>query len=800
MALEATPETREIMLPGARPASGDPAPAPSTGGPASSGLPASGRRGTQDVPRPGLGHESWRSTVNGHESWRFTVNLRDARGEEHALMVAFLARRTPRSDGDVLLSHGCGWTHSMPRSRTYQACAWRDAGGVELTSLDVSRGWDRSIAESVREACAGGRPIAPDRLLPGPVTLASDRLRLDFGGVADLSVADDGGYHLVLRDDHETWDLRLRPLKPAITESGGEPARELAVPPVGDAVDGDDEAREAFLVSRLAADAVWTRPGQPPVRMTGVGSYRRVHGPGELTQDAASPPADRAHTRIVLHLEDGWDVVACQSAVHDPAGGAAAGRPPSVTLVAPDGAHHDVPARLDAGAPWTSIRTLNSYPTTWRVDAPRAGLALRVSACFQEQERPVLLGLGASLEAAVTAEGELHGRPVRGEGWLEVEPAPRIRDLEHRIERLREVTHAEVVRLYPDSPEPGAVAVLAGLAPRPAWPVDVVAEPLHRALVAPVRHLADAMGRGWRSYAAIAGMEMQGVDSQQYRALAALAELMHTASLIVDDVEDNAPMRRGRPAVHRVFGQATAINTGTHAYLVFDLVARHLLPDDPERRLRLYQVYLDGMRRSHAGQALDILGHHDAMEEAVASGDAATVLERVRTTHRLKTGGVVRGVGEFGAVLAGADGEVLTAISTYFETIGLAYQISDDVADLLAVLARAGDPGARVARVPGEDIREGKVTYPLACAVTLLPQARLREIWEIVRCGGAGQAAAAEVAETLVGCGATAAALADARHAVDEAWLPLQRLLPVNHHTVMIRALGLYAAERHQDE
>ncbi|MER7505304.1 polyprenyl synthetase family protein [Nonomuraea pusilla] len=785
MALEATPEARETMPSGARPASGDPAPAPSTGSPASFGLPSSGRRGAHEVPRP------------GRESWRFTVNLRDARGEEHGLMVAFLARRTPRSGGDVLLSHGCGWTHSMPRSRTYQTCAWRDAGGVELASLDVSQGWDPSIAESVREACAGGRPIAPDRLLPGPVTLASDRLRLDFGGVADLSTADDGGYHLVLRDDHETWDLRLRPLKPAVaepavaepavTEPGGEPGR-------------DGEAREAFLVSRLAVDAAWTRPGRPPVRLTGVGSYEWVHGAGELPQDGASPPVDRAHTRIVLHLEDGWDVVARQSAVHDPAEGTAAGRPPSVTLVAPDGTRHDVVARLDAGEPWTSIRTLNSYPTTWRVDAPQAGLALRVSACFQEQERPLLLGLGASLEAVVTAEGELHGRPVRGEGWLEVEPPGRIRDFEQRIESLREVTHAEVVRLYPDSPEPDSVAALAGLAPRPAWPVDVVTEPLHRALVAPVRHLADGMGKGWRSYAAIATMEMQGVDSQPYRALAALAELMHTASLIVDDVEDNAPMRRGRPAVHRVFGQASAINTGTHAYLVFDLVVRHLLPDDPERRLRLYQAYLDGMRRNHAGQALDILGHHEVMEEAVASGDATAVLERVRTTHRLKTGGMVRGVGEFGAVLAGADGELLAAIGAYFETVGLAYQISDDVMDLRAVLARPGDPGARVARVPGEDIREGKVTYPLARAVTLLPQARLREIWEIVRSRGADRAAAVEVAETLVGCGATAAAMADARHAVDEAWRPLQPLLPVNRHTVMIRALGLYAAERHQDE
>ncbi|WP_165969602.1 polyprenyl synthetase family protein [Nonomuraea terrae] len=682
----------------------------------------------------------------GHEEWRIAACLRDERGEEHRVMLTFLAHRA---------AHACCWSVSVPGRAAYRARTWSDGGAVELVRLDAATGWDPHVGEAIREACSGRRPIAPDLPLPGRAAVAADRLELDFGGVAELSAPAEGGHHVVVRGDDETWELRLRALKPAVRGAGP----------------------DVELVPRLAAEATWRRPGQASVPMTGLALYQR-----------AADAADDRRTWIALHLDNGWDVVAARTPR----------RPASVVLVAPDGSRHEAPAHLEPGERWTSARTLNAYPTVWRIEAP--GLSLRVAACFPEQERQTVFRLGAVLEAAASAEGELHGEPVRGDGRLEVLPVNRITDFEDHMERLRELTHAEVVRLYPDAPDPAAITALAGLAPASGWPVEVVTEPLHRALVAPVRHLADAMGKGWRSYAAVAAMEMQGVSSEPYRALLALAELMHTASLMVDDVEDNAPVRRGRPAVHLVFGQATAINTGTHAYLVFDQVVRHLLPDDPDRRLRLYQAYLDGMRRNHAGQALDILGHHDAMDAAVATGDAATVLERVRTTHRLKTGGMVRGVGEFGAILAGAEGELLERISAYFEAVGLAYQITDDVADLRAVLAVPGDPGSRVARLPGEDIREGKVTYPLALAVARLPRPRLREIWGIVRAGNADPAAAVAVAGALDGCGAVAAALEDARRAVDEAWAPLQALLPGNHHTVMIRALGLYAARRHLDE
>ncbi len=722
----------------------------------------------------------------GTESWRFAADLRDDDGEELQLLVTFLSHRTTRPDGSPLTSYGCSW--STADGATYRAETWRDVGAVELTCLDASRSCDPSVAEAVWEACSGGQPIAPDQVFPGPVRLAAGALRLDFGGIAELSGDADGTYRIVLRGDRESWLLRLRPLKPAVTESVrlGAP---LSV----------DEACYTYVVPRLAVEATRSRPGRRDAAMFGEAMYRHAFGAAELPQADAHPPIDHSRTWAGLHLDNGWEVVAVHSRTADLVGGVA-DRPASVVLVAPDGTRHEAPARLTGSASWGSMTTLNFYPTEWRIESPQAGLSLRARARFPEQERHVVFGLGSQLDGGATAEGTLHGRPVRGSGWLEVLPVTRIRDFERHMERLREITHAELVRVYPDTPEPAAIAALTGMDPDEGWPVDLVADPLHRSLVVPVRHMADAMGKGWRSYAALAAMEMLGVDSRPYQELTALVELLHTASLIVDDVEDSAPTRRGRPAVHTVFGPAIAINAGTHAYFVFDQVVRRLLPDDPRQRLRLYEAYLGGLRRSHAGQALDIIGHHDAMDAAVATGDAGTVLQRVRTTHRLKTGGVVRGVGEFGAVLGGADDERFAAISAYYEAVGLAYQINDDIADLLGLLASPGDATARVARVAGEDIREAKVTLPLAHAVARLPQPRLREVWEVVRAGGADPVAAVRVAEALRDCGAVAAALADARQVIDQAWKPLQDLLPLNRHTVMIRALGIYAAQRYLDE
>ncbi|WP_308343249.1 polyprenyl synthetase family protein [Streptomyces sp. MK37H] len=88
------------------------------------------------------------------------------------------------------------------------------------------------------------------------------------------------------------------------------------------------------------------------------------------------------------------------------------------------------------------------------------------------------------------------------------------------------------------------------------------------------------------------------------------------------------------------------------------------------------RLYLRNLRAAHAGQALDIAGHHTAFDEAVATGDARTLLGQIRPAHRLKTGMLIRSTAEVSAILDGADETQLAAVCEYFEAVGIAYQIT----------------------------------------------------------------------------------------------------------------------------
>lgn len=403
------------------------------------------------------------------------------------------------------------------------------------------------------------------------------------------------------------------------------------------------------------------------------------------------------------------------------------------------------------------------------------------------------------LEAQVDVTGTMGEAPVRGGGLWEVLPVDRLKDFEQHVTKVSTVVHAEVDRLYPPSPDRRALVALAGTEDRPERLDEAVLQDLHASLVVPIRHSTAGLGKGWRSYLLAAVIELFGGDSELYRPLLGALELLNTGNLIVDDVEDRSPLRRGRPAAHLVFGEDIAINAGTAAYFAMDRVLHEVLSDDAALRLRIYEVYLRVLRAGHGGQAIDLAGHRAAMDTAVRTGDAEILLRRVRTAHRLKTALPARGVAEVGALIAGARDDRIQAVGDYFEEVGLAFQISDDVADLRGLSAPDGDGGRDATKHMAEDLRAGKVTMPLAHAVALLPSHEITDLWHTVRDGEADEAAIAAAATKLEACGAVAACVEESRSRVDQAWKPLHDLLPCTWASIMMRALGAYAVHRERE-
>ncbi|RNG21652.1 polyprenyl synthetase family protein [Streptomyces botrytidirepellens] len=207
------------------------------------------------------------------------------------------------------------------------------------------------------------------------------------------------------------------------------------------------------------------------------------------------------------------------------------------------------------------------------------------------------------------------------------------------------------------------------------------------------------------------------------------------------------------------------MTAGTLGYYTFDALMQRVPQAAPETMLRIYRLYLRDLR---AGQALDIAGHHAAFDEAVASGDARPLLDEVRTAHRLKTGMLVRSTAEVSAILGGADEQQLDAICRYFEAVGTAYQITDDVADLYGLVTAQEHQQGITTRSPAEDLRNGEVTYPVAHAVGLLDATDRQHLRAALR--QHSDTGARTASEFLVHSGALEACMTEARSLVEEAW------------------------------
>jgi geranylgeranyl pyrophosphate synthase len=263
---------------------------------------------------------------------------------------------------------------------------------------------------------------------------------------------------------------------------------------------------------------------------------------------------------------------------------------------------------------------------------------------------------------------------------------------------------------------------------------------------------------------------------------------MHVGSLIIDDVQDKSTVRRGGPTCHVTHGEPIAINSGTAAYFL----TQHLLSSDElsdKKKLRLYDLYFSAMRAGHAGQAIDLGGMASLMPEAVEHGVQDKLEGRILACHRLKTAAPAGCLARMGAVAGGGTDEQVAAVGEFFEAVGLAFQIMDDVLNL------RGFKGNLKQR--GEDISNGTVTLPIAMAMSRLPRDKREWLWATLQSKPSDEATVASAVELVQACGALQACVDLARTMVDTGWAKAEPLLDPSLSRVMLRAFGWYVLERH---
>src|SRR3990167_2994332 len=222
-------------------------------------------------------------------------------------------------------------------------------------------------------------------------------------------------------------------------------------------------------------------------------------------------------------------------------------------------------------------------------------------------------------------------------------------------------------------------------------------------LLESMRYSVLAGGKRLRPILALAAGEAVGADPEKVMPAACAIEMIHTYSLIHDDLPsmDDDALRRGIPTNHRVFGESTAILAGDALLSdAFGMLVAEGLRRGVSARM-ICEIVSDiaeaaGSRGMTEGQAMDLA--------LTLAGTKDVTLPQVERMHALKTGAMIRVSVTAGARIGGADKNQLEKLASYADAVGLAYQIIDDILDIEG----EGDLG----KERGNDERDRKSTYP----------------------------------------------------------------------------------------
>jgi geranylgeranyl diphosphate synthase, type II len=253
-----------------------------------------------------------------------------------------------------------------------------------------------------------------------------------------------------------------------------------------------------------------------------------------------------------------------------------------------------------------------------------------------------------------------------------------------------------------------------------AFPLDEGTPPR---LLEAMRYAVFSGGKRVRPVLTLAACEVVGGSRARAMPFACALELIHTYSLVHDDLPamDDDDLRRGRPTVHVVYGPALAILAGdallTEAFRLAAAGARQS-GLDPARALAVVEriAAAAGAAGMVGGQVLDL----------EATGRVAD-LDLVESIHRHKTAALIAAAVEAGALAGGASDEQQRALGAYGQALGLAFQVADDLLDATA-------PTAVTGKRVGRDAEHGKATYP---AVVGIEESRRIAAELLERCHGA---------------------------------------------------------------
>jgi len=308
---------------------------------------------------------------------------------------------------------------------------------------------------------------------------------------------------------------------------------------------------------------------------------------------------------------------------------------------------------------------------------------------------------------------------------------------------------------------------------------------LNKAVAEPIWEFLDRGGKRWRPALFLLICEALGKNSEDFVDFAIIPEVIHNGTLMVDDIEDASEFRRGKPCTYKIYGLDIAINAGNAMYyLPLQPLIENREKIPLEKLRKVYEIYVQEMISISLGQAMDIAWHR-----GLANADKLSEKDYLQMCA-YKTGTLARMAAKIAAVLADANEELAEKLGCFAESIGIAFQMQDDILDLTSKEFAEKKGGH------GKDITEGKRSLIVIHTLKVAKAEDKDRLIEILNKHTSDRMLVDEAISIMKKYGSMDYVKQFATKIVEESWKKAERLMPASDAKEKLSAFAKFLIER----
>ncbi len=307
-------------------------------------------------------------------------------------------------------------------------------------------------------------------------------------------------------------------------------------------------------------------------------------------------------------------------------------------------------------------------------------------------------------------------------------------------------------------------------------------EIIQKTIIDPFWDFMDRGGKRWRPFLFLTLLEAFDVKNETCKELVLIPEVIHNGSLIIDDIEDGSETRRGKPCTYKIFGIDVATNVGTWMFFFPVLVMQKLKESLGDVYQKILDVYVQEMNNIHIGQAMDI-GWHKGWKKEITKGQYLQMCA-------YKTGTLARLSSKIAGICGELSDEEIELIGEFGESIGVAFQIQDDILNLTESDLSKGKGGV------GEDITEGKRSLIVIRTLSVADESDKNRLLEILDMKTRDRKLISEAIEIIKKYDGIEYSKRKAKEIMKNAWNNVKEIIPDGEAKMKLEKLVLFLVER----